>query len=85
MSKPVAIKIPFVAPVGTSGSVTLRYDDRYGDKAHLAIDMGRPISGVWAAAPLTLDGMRLLVDGLLDAIDAIERHRRIYGGSIDGQ
>lgn len=79
MRNPITVTIPFVAPVGTSGSVTLRYDDRCGDKAHLAIDMGRPISGVRAAAPLTLDGMRQLVDGLMDCVYALERNARIAG------
>lgn len=84
MSKPVAITIPFVAPAGTSGSVTLRYDDRCGDKAHLAIDMGRPISDVRAAAPLTLDGMRQLVDGLMDCVYALERKARVYSEDAHG-
>lgn len=77
MRRPSSISVPFVAPTGTSGSVTLLHDDRCGDKAHLAIDMGRPISGVRAVAPLTLDGMRQLVDGLMDCIQTIERKQRI--------
>jgi hypothetical protein len=79
MSKPVAITIPFVAPVGTSGSVTLLHDCQCGDKARLAIDMGHRVNGTTAGALLTVDGMRRLVDGLLDTIDALERTERIYG------
>lgn len=77
MRNPVNVTIPFVAPAGTSGSVTLRHDDRCGDKAHLAIDMGRPISGVKASAPLTLNDMHQLVDGLMDCIHAIEHKGRL--------
>ncbi|MNU01004.1 hypothetical protein D3C72_2442720 [compost metagenome] len=56
--------------------MTLRHDGRCGDKAHLAIDMSRPISGIRAVAPLNLEGMRQLVDGLMDCIYAIERRAR---------
>lgn len=77
MREPISVTVPFVAPVGTSGSVTLRHDSLCGDKAHLAIDMGRPISGVRAAAPLTIEGMRQLVDGLMDCIYAVERNERL--------
>lgn len=79
MSKPIAITIPFVAPVGTSGSVTLLHDSQCGDKVRLAIDMGHRVNGTTAGALLTVDGMRRLVDGLLDTIDALERTERIYG------
>lgn len=84
MRKPINIAIAFVAPAGTSGTVTLRHDARCGDKAHLAIDMGHQINASAACAPLTLDGMRRLVDGLLDSIDALERKGRIYGEDSHG-
>ena len=84
MRNPITVTIPFVAPAGTSGSVTLRHDDRCGDKAHLAIDMGHQINASAACAPLTLDGMRQLVDGLMDCIDALERKARIYSEDSHG-
>lgn len=77
MRNPVNVTLPFVAPAGISGSVALRHDDRCGDKAHLSIDMGRPISGVKATAPLALSDMHKLVDGLMDCIHAIERKERL--------
>ncbi|WP_454703414.1 hypothetical protein [Achromobacter pestifer] len=84
MRKPISITVPFVAPAGTSGSVTLRHDDRCGDKAHLAIDMGHQINAGAACAPLTLDGMRQLVDGLMESIYALERKGRIYSEDSHG-
>ncbi|MNU10115.1 hypothetical protein D3C72_2570870 [compost metagenome] len=57
--------------------ITLEHDGQCGDKAYLAIDMGYPISGVKATAPLALDGMRELVNGLMDSIQAIERNIRL--------
>lgn len=77
MRKPVSVTVPFVAPAGTSGVITLEHDGQCGDKAYLAIDMGYPISGVKATAPLALDGMRELVNGLMDSIQAIERNIRL--------
>lgn len=77
MHKPVSVTIPFVSPAGTSGVITLQHDGRCGDKAHLAIGMGCPISGVKAAAPLALNDMRELVNGLMDSIQAIERNIRL--------
>ncbi|WP_313461491.1 hypothetical protein [Achromobacter sp.] len=84
MRNPLNVTVSFVAPAGTSGSVTLRHDGRCGDKAHLAIDMGHQVNGSAAGALLTVDGMRRLVDGLLDAIDALERKERIYSEDSHG-
>lgn len=77
MRNPVSIIIPFIAPAGTSGAVTLQHDGQSGDKARLAIDMSRQGNGARAAAPLALDGMRQLVDALIDCIYAVERNGRL--------
>lgn len=79
MRNPINVTIPFVAPAGSSGAVTLRHDAECGDKARLAIDMGHQVGGNAAGALLTVAGMRQLVDGLMDCIYAVERGGRIAG------
>lgn len=83
MRKPVSVTISFVAPAGSNGSVTLRHDAQCGDKARLAIDMGHRASGNTASAPLTVDSIRQLVDGLMDCIYALERKGRFDAGNKD--
>ncbi len=84
MRKPVNITLPFIAPVGTSGSIQLLHDGQSGDMPHLFIDMGHPISWSRAGASLTVDNMRQLVDGLMDCIHAVERKRRINSEACHG-
>lgn len=85
MRNPINVTIPFVAPAGTSGSVTLRHDARCGDKAHLAVDVGHQGNGGKVSAQLTLDDMRQLVDGLMDCIDVLERKDRLRHELVQGK
>lgn len=84
MRSPISIAIPFVAPAGTNGAVTLRHDAQCGDKARLTIDMGHRVSGSSVDAALSVDTMRQLVDGLMDCIYALERKGRIYSEDSHG-
>lgn len=79
MNKNIEISLPFVAPVGTPGVLQLLHDRPTSKAALLSIDMGYRSSGRIACAPLTCADMRQLVDGLMDAINAIERHERLCG------
>lgn len=76
--KPISVTIPFVAPAGTSGTVTLRHDVLCGDKARLAVGMGHQVNGRTAGALRTVEGVHRLIDGLMDAIDSLERKGRVH-------
>lgn len=77
MRNSINVTIPFVAPAGTNGTVMVWHNAQCGDKVRLVIDMGHQVNGTKAGALLTLDGVRHLVEGLLDAIDALERKSRL--------
>jgi len=71
------IVVPFTASLGTAGELHLRHSDDFGDKAHLSIDVGHPLNGSKAGAPLSVGSMHQLTDGLMDCIQAIERNIRL--------
>jgi len=75
----VEITVPFISSIGMRGEVRLAYAGGRERKAHLSVDVGHPVEGGKAGAPLTVDGMRVLVDGLMDCIYAVERDGRIAG------
>lgn len=75
----IEIKVPFISSIGMRGEVRLVYAGGPEGKAHLSVDAGHPVDGGKAGAPLTVDGMRVLVDGLMDCIYAVERGGRIAG------
>ncbi|WMD23340.1 hypothetical protein RAS12_13505 [Achromobacter seleniivolatilans] len=78
MRKPISVSLPFIASDGRVGAVHLRRDDQCGRKAHLSISAGHAASGSSANAPLTVDAMRQLVDGMMDCIQALERNGRVF-------
>lgn len=71
--------MPFISSIGTPGKVHLTCAGGYEGKAHLSVDPGHSVGESKAGAPLTVDGMRQLVDGLMDCIYAVERDGRIAG------
>lgn len=73
----IEIVVPFTASLGTAGELHLRHSDDFGDKAHLSIDVGHPLNGSKAGAPLSVGSMHQLTDGLMDCIQAIERNIRL--------
>ncbi|MFF7398848.1 hypothetical protein ACFZAI_20505 [Achromobacter sp. NPDC008082] len=73
----IEIVVPFTASFGTAGELHLRHSGGFGDKAHLSIDVGHPLNGSNAGAPLSVGSMHQLTDGLMDCIHAIERNTRL--------
>lgn len=84
MRNAIEVTLPFMAPVGTVGVVRLIHNRQCADKAHLSIDVGHIIKGSSAAAHLSVDRMRQLVDALMDCIQALERQARLNPGSHHG-
>lgn len=84
MRNAIALTVPFQTAVGTAGAVHLQHDGRFGGKAHLSIAMGYVLHGGVACAHLPVDGLRQLVDGLMDCIHTLERNARIAGENSDG-
>ncbi|WP_454676455.1 hypothetical protein [Achromobacter marplatensis] len=80
MRKPISVTLPFRAPVGTSGAIHLQHNNQCGNKAYLSITVGHRINGSSIDAPLSIDSMRKLVDGLMDCIYKLERDERIKAG-----
>ncbi|MFG0230531.1 hypothetical protein [Achromobacter sp. 413638] len=77
MRSPINVVVPITTPVGTLGTVQLVMNGDKGDTALLRVDVGHIITGNTAAVSLNTDGMRQLVDGLMDCIFALERRARI--------
>lgn len=76
MNKLIELDIPFRAPVGLAGVLRLQHQCGEGKTALLSIDgCGMPGART-ASASLTAADMHQLVDGLMDAIYAIERQER---------
>lgn len=84
MHKPISVTLPFRAPAGTSGAVHLQHNNQSGNKAFLSITVGHRINGSSIDAPLSVDNMRQLVDGLMDCIYRLERNERIKAGGSHG-
>ena len=77
MNKRIDVEIPFRAPVGLAGVLRLQHECGEGKTALLSID-GCAMPGVsTASASLTTADMHQLVDGLMDAIQTIERQERL--------
>jgi len=77
MTKNIDVKLAFMASSGIPGVLRLRHEGGASKTANLSVEraegLGRPIG----SAPLTVSDMRRLVDGLMDAIQTIERQDRI--------
>lgn len=77
MNKRIDVEIPFRAPVGLLGVLRLQHEPGNGDTALLAMDSCGMPGAPTASASLTTAAMHQLVDGLMDAIQAIERQERL--------
>jgi hypothetical protein len=78
----VSVQVPFRAAVGTMGQVSFRFNESAlnpSSTASLSIDLGTVSGRGSVAATLDVEGMRQLVDGLMDAILAVERRQRLDG------
>lgn len=81
----IVVKVPYLSPIGSESAIQLLYRGGAEGKAHLSLNVaGHPLRKSEAGASLTVDGMRCLVDGLMDCIQAIERNRRINSEESDG-
>lgn len=78
MAKATDVSIPFTHPAGYNAVLKLEHGVR-DVAAHLSIAAADV--GVYAFARLELESMQRLVDGLLDAIDAVQRNSRLKLGS----
>ncbi|MNQ94532.1 hypothetical protein D3C85_1100530 [compost metagenome] len=77
MNKRTDVEIPFRAPIGVLGVLRLQHEFGQGKTAVLSMGgCGMP-GAPTASASLTSADMRQLVDGLMDAIHAIERQERL--------
>jgi hypothetical protein len=77
MRNPITVTVPFVAPAGKCGAVSLIHDRKRDHMAHLSIAVATHAATPMACAPLTVRQMQQLVDGLVDCIQAIERNIRL--------
>ena len=78
----VRVQVPFRAAIGTMGRVSFRFDEsalHASSTASLSIDLGTAQERGAMSATLDVEGMRQLVDGLMDAILAVERRQRLDG------
>jgi hypothetical protein len=69
------------------GEVSFRFDEsalHQSSTASLSIDLGTGPGRGPVAATLDVEGMRQLVDGLMDAIIAVERRQRLDGQDAVG-
>ncbi len=76
----VSVQVPFRAAIGTMGQVSFRFDEsafHASSTACLSIDLGTVQGRGPVSAILDVEGMRQLVDGLMDAILAVERRQRL--------
>ncbi|MNU43061.1 hypothetical protein D3C71_318370 [compost metagenome] len=73
----IEVTLPYMGAVGTAGAVHLIHNRQCGDKAHLSISVGHAINGSSADAPLSIDSLHQLVDGLMDCIYALEHQARL--------
>jgi len=77
MNKRIDIELPFTGPIGLSGVLRLQHECGKGKTAVLSME-GCGMSGdATGSAALTTADMHQLVDGLMDAIHAIEREDRL--------
>ncbi len=77
MSTLVEVELPFISPVGLPGVLRLRHECNKGNTALLSMECREMLGGPIGSAPLTTADMHRLVDGLMDAIHAIERQERL--------
>lgn len=76
MKTSVDIELPFISPVGMPGVLRLQHDCGIEKTALLSMECRGMPRGEGGSVPLTAADMRQLVDGLMDAIYAIERQER---------
>lgn len=77
MNKRIDVELAFTGPVGLAGVLRLQHECGKGKTALLSMG-GCDMPGVpTGSASLTTADMRQLVDGLMDAIHAIERQERL--------
>ncbi len=77
MNKRIDVEIPFRAPVGLAGVLRLQHEPGEGNTALLSMECRDMLGGPSGSASLTTADMHRLVDGLMDAIHAIERQARL--------
>lgn len=76
----VSVQVPFRAAIGMMGQVSFRFDEsalHASSTASLSIDLGTAQGHGPVSAILDVEGMRQLVDGVMDAILAVERRQRL--------
>jgi hypothetical protein len=81
MTQPIDVKVTFVAPTGIPGLLRLRHDGGTRRAALLSMERAEDLGRPTGSASLTAADMRRLVDGLMDAIQTIERHDRLSAES----
>lgn len=74
MAKATDVSVPFTHPAGYDAVLKLEHGVR-DVAAHLSI--AAIDASVYASARLEVESMQRLVEGLLDAIDAIQRNSRL--------
>ncbi|WP_092582055.1 hypothetical protein [Achromobacter sp. NFACC18-2] len=77
MTKNIDVKLSFMAPSGIPGVLRLRHEGGASKTASLSVERAEDLGWPTGSAPLTVADMRRLVDGLMDAIQTIERQDRI--------
>ncbi|KAG0754517.1 hypothetical protein ACOTDN_15715 [Achromobacter xylosoxidans] len=80
------VHIRFRSAIGLMGQVSLTFDEGDGRTrafGRLAIDMGLGKAEGPVTAKLDVASMWQLVDGMMEAIYAIERTERLYGHMTD--
>jgi hypothetical protein len=77
MNKRVDVEFPFISPVGLPGVLRLRHECSKAKTAVLSMEGCGMSGGATGSAALTTADMHQLVDGLMDAIHAIEREDRL--------
>ncbi|MDH0092776.1 hypothetical protein N7373_15090 [Achromobacter mucicolens] len=77
-TKATDVSISFTHPAGYNAVLKLEHGAR---DAAAYVSIASIDASVYASARLEVEGLRRLVDGMLDAIDAIERNRRLKLGS----
>ncbi|AZS77794.1 hypothetical protein ELS24_04705 [Achromobacter spanius] len=77
MNTLVDVELPFISPVGLPGVLRLQHECGKGKTAVLSMEGCGLTGGATGSAALTTADMHQLVDGLMDAIHAIEREDRL--------
>ena len=77
MTQAIDVKVTFMAPAGTAGVLRLQHAGGKSKAALLSMERAGSLDGPTGSASLTAADMRQIVDGLMDAIQAIERHDRL--------